>query len=332
MHPSVESMRLCLVLLCAALGVPASAHPPRHQDVSCCADRNIVVSEHALGDVHEPIDTSHAILAYTFGGPAGSSIYSSSDPIYGPKLSGDGKLVAFDTGPQSSPLLRVIDLKGRVVGEAHIQAGWYLWHPTKPLLAVRKDIGEHAAGIWIYDVNKGSLSEVIDGNPRFGWGTWDGRLYLQSDFGKVVAYDPESGETVPTDYHGVNFSNDGQYYFYYYVGDPLRLFERMTNTDLTDKWPILATHCISGWEWLGGHVLALYALSPHGSKYPSNYVFDCDSGIARKTDAVPVTLLKDGSSIAVITQDWQLKVVELKSLEIVTEGPDAVKEDAPSKP
>ncbi len=103
--------------------------------------------------------------------------------------------------------------------------------------------------IGIYDA-KARMSEVIiaDVQPKYlrslTWAEFDGQIYVYNILKKepVFRLDLDSKRLVLTNYKGIMFSPDGDYYFKHSTeGDPVVLYRRETNEEI---W-----HSESTWPW-----------------------------------------------------------------------------------
>lgn len=96
-------------------------------------------------------------------------------------------------------------------------------------------------GAWILDVETSEVTKISEGAKDINWAAFDGAIYLYEHTrlyprGRVMRWDPVSGELQPTDYHDIYFSPDGKYYLSLWKDEarPVRLFNAHTNQLLFD--------------------------------------------------------------------------------------------------
>ncbi|MCH7575089.1 MAG: PD40 domain-containing protein [Candidatus Marinimicrobia bacterium] len=87
-------------------------------------------------------------------------------------------------------------------------------------------------GLWIYDLETGERRRISRYAQRLKWAEFDNNLYFTQSL-DVLRYSSESGVIDSTDYAGIDFSPDGQYYFLRY--DPMISHKRQIYDTATNE-------------------------------------------------------------------------------------------------
>lgn len=283
-----------------------------------------LVTTVAFGDIPAEQQVGNFVFAYLPDATRPWVLWSETRHVGLARVSPDGRLVSFLAGGSEPPLVRVVSREGKVIADIP-SAMDHSWDPSCRYVAYERVVHpERVDSTQVYDLKQKESLKVLDGDCEFQWGAWDGCLYVKGENGQVVRYDPNSRETTKTGHYSVDFCDDGKYYFSDSHEGVLDLYQSSSNANLGENWLFLRVFYSGHWKWLGGHFLALYASGPQNPETP-DHILDCDSGIRRKSKEMPIALMKDGHSLLTITRYWELKVVDLNSLEVVRE------ESAPSE-
>jgi hypothetical protein len=135
----------------------------------------------------------------------------------------DGQVV--DTYHFVETRLLLINLEGEVV-ESIVGVKRYAWSPSGDNIVyiaglyTGEGAGFRSQGTWIHDVESGEATPIHSGGYDVRWATWDNNIYIldpalgdDSRDVSVLRFDATSQGLFPTMHKGIDFSEDGRYYF-----------------------------------------------------------------------------------------------------------------------
>ncbi len=144
--------------------------------------------------------------------------------------------------------LMVLHGNGELAHRLDMDVRRYVWSPDGKQIAFltfapcRKTYWWSCpTGAWILDVETSEVTKISEGAMEINWAAFDGAIYLYEhprlyERGRVMRWDPVSGELQPTDYHDIYFSPDGKYYLSLWKDEarPTRLYDATSNELIYD--------------------------------------------------------------------------------------------------
>jgi len=200
----------------------------------------------------------------------------------------------------------VIDSKGTVQSEIHNDESIlrFGWSPKGDKIAyltgVRTEMypnGIDGKGVWIYDLNSQASEKIADTGHEISWPSFDNCVYFDVRPDRkdhvVLHYDPRTKVLEVSDFLGVNFSRNGEYYLYYSESTGFQVFDRHTNsivrelpggTDLTEVLKRIGV-C----RWLTASRLYFPLSEPAEPVYRKRHlILDVESGELRESQEIPI--------------------------------------------
>ncbi len=144
--------------------------------------------------------------------------------------------------------LMVLHANGELARRLDMDVRRYVWSPDGKQIAFltfapcRKTYWSSCpTGAWILDVETSEVTKISEGAKEINWAAFDNAIYLYEhprlhERGRVMRWDPVSGELQPRDYHDIYFSPDGKYYLSLWKdrARPTRLYDAMSNELIYD--------------------------------------------------------------------------------------------------
>ncbi|MBI1807318.1 MAG: hypothetical protein HYR76_09745 [Ignavibacteria bacterium] len=136
--------------------------------------------------------------------------------------------------------LQLFSVNGKRIKSFDLPVGGTVWFPNEEkILYVEVPYAEMAnpenKTFWILDIKSGDRIKIPDKGSDFTFAKFDNNIYyFSSEKHKVVRYNVRKKKLEETEYNGVDFSNNGEYYFYQSPeSDDIKIYETKTNTDIT---------------------------------------------------------------------------------------------------
>ena len=220
------------------------------------------------------------------------------------KKSGSFKTIeAYSPPPR---FFSIIDNKGKVIFEKEFQdVKSYSWSPDGEKLAFiegiygRSENPDNSSGIIVWEVNpiSGTSRKLYEAQKdehlgRLTWAKFDNNIYVQlyrklqySYQRGVFRLDVDKQSLIPTNYKGLNFSPDGNYYYWQPTDARGRLYNRVTNEEIPLSGNGLVTDLMSPYfiiiDWISENDKT-YAIAKDASLSYVYWRVECETGICTK--------------------------------------------------
>jgi hypothetical protein len=256
-------------------------------------DMTVVVYGGVVDDLvlHDRRMTEDSKRIYINEGDSSRVIWKGDRVINRVKISPNGMYVAFITedeiqNAQTLNLvhafhLMVVERTGKLVKDLE-DGVRYSWGPNGSQIVyiravrIEEKMGYEPTGTAIYDVQKDMLTNLDFKTYDLDWASFDSLVYyLDYSTGKVKSFNPETRVSAITDYKGICFSPDGEFYYRpNYEGGGFALYSK-DNIDLTKM--LLKGADInypSHPQWINAHALLLRNQKISTSGKTTNVIYD----------------------------------------------------------
>ena len=136
--------------------------------------------------------------------------------------------------------LHLFTINGKHVKSFALPQGSIVWSPDEDKIVFTESAYEEMRNhennnLWLLDFKSEGQTKIPDKGSSVTWQKFDKKIYfVSSDRHKIVSYDVQTKEIKETQYNGVNFSDDGKYYFYYESEDSdIRIYLAGSNENIT---------------------------------------------------------------------------------------------------
>ena len=132
-------------------------------------------------------------------------------------------------------LMVFIDPEGNEITTLDEDVRKFSWSPDGEKIAYvtgtyDEDKGFMSTGLYLFDLTDGSKRQIAPRAYYVNWAVFDSCIYYEG-----FKYDPTTGKTEKTSYHGINFSPDGKYYIALSSMEYPRLYISASNEEITDQ-------------------------------------------------------------------------------------------------